>query len=892
MRSVTFGLKCSPFVAIFTTWKAADDAGPSKADVATAVKSNFYIDDYLGSAHSEAAAIQIARDVIEVLAEGNFNLVGWTSNLPSFTASLTPGWQPKANVETDSLPIGADDSEMVLGMTWKHGRDVLGFRAVGKNEVTYTRLGLASKVAAIFDPLGLVAPVTVKGKIRLRSLDTKGHPWSDPLPEEDQRWWEKWVQSLHQLDEFEVPRCIFPNADQIVRTELHTFGDASEEAYCAVSYIRSVYQDGSIIMRIVKASTNLASKKTLSVPKLELNAALLAVRQSQFIERGITRPLDARWFRTDSSTVRNWIRATASNYQTFVSNRVGEIQTLSRPEEWRFVPGKLNPADGATRSQLEDRAIPPRWIPGPEFLDNSQDSWPMDLPWANITTDIRPARVHHSVISDPSFDWSSVQFDYSRIPTLTTLDSDILPLIQRCQAEVFNEDIHRLSSGKSLRSTSRLLSLNPVIGSDGLLRLGGRIEKLALPYDNSHPPIIPGRHPFAYKIIRAFHVHLKHVGTDFLLAHIRQHFWLVNGREAVKKMKRECVECRQFRAKPATQRMADLHQSRLAEGMPPFSYSAVDYFGPLDVMYARNRVKKVWGALFTCLTTRAIYLDMAPSLSSDDFLLLLRRFISIYGRPVRMHSDNGTNFVGGERLLREAVLELHGDDKLSSFYRKECIDWCFQPARTPHFGGAHESLVRSTKRALYAALKQEKDVLRHPTEATMQTLLFEIAGLLNSRPLTYASSDPDDFRPLTPNDFMNRPPTAHVPAGNFDDADPRQQFRYSQRAINIFWGIWRSNYLQSLSGRSKWQKPERNMAINDVVMEVDHSLGRGQWSIGHIDKVYPGDDNLVRAVDVKLPSGIFRRGIQRLCLLEPNDSASSVLRPSSPSGENVTAESP
>ena len=174
----------------------------------------------------------------------------------------------------------------------------------------------------------------------------------------------------------------------------------------------------------------------------------------------------------------------------------------------------------------------------------------------------------------------------------------------------------------------------------------------------------------------------------------------------------------------------------------------------------------------------------------------------------------------------------------------------------------------------------------------MQTLLFEIAGLLNSRPLTYASSDPDDFRPLTPNDFMNRPPTAHVPAGNFDDADPRQQFRYSQRAINIFWGIWRSNYLQSLSGRSKWQKPERNMAINDVVMEVDHSLGRGQWSIGHIDKVYPGDDNLVRAVDVKLPNGIFRRGIQRLCLLEPNDSASSVLRPSSPSGENVTAESP
>jgi hypothetical protein len=115
------------------------------------------------------------------------------------------------------------------------------------------------------------------------------------VPEEDQRWWEQWVNSLHQLAEFEVPRCIFPSADKITRTELHTFGDASEEAYCAVSYLRSVYEDGSIVVRIVKASTNLASKKTLSVPKLELNTALLAVRQSQFIERGITRALDARW---------------------------------------------------------------------------------------------------------------------------------------------------------------------------------------------------------------------------------------------------------------------------------------------------------------------------------------------------------------------------------------------------------------------------------------------------------------------------------------------------------------------------------------------------------------------------------------------------------------------
>lgn len=156
--------------------------------------------------------------------------------------------------------------------------------------------------------------------------------------------------------------------------------------------------------------------------------------------------------------------------------------------------------------------------------------------------------------------------------------------------------------------------------------------------------------------------------------------------------------------------MADLHPSRLAEGEPPFARTTVDYFGPMEVGYARNRTKKMWCALFTCLTTRAVYLDLSPTLNSTDFLLILRRFIGIYGRPKRMHSDNGTNFVGAERLLRESVLQLHEDSALKLFLQGHQIEWTFQPARTPHFGVAHESLVKSTKKALYFALEQEENV--------------------------------------------------------------------------------------------------------------------------------------------------------------------------------------
>ncbi len=262
----------------------------------------------------------------------------------------------------------------------------------------------------------------------------------------------------------------------------------------------------------------------------------------------------------------------------------------------------------------------------------------------------------------------------------------------------------------------------------------------------------------------------------------------------------------------------------------------------------------------------------------------------MYGTPHRIHSDNGTNFVGAERELREASTLLYEAEEVSQFFSHKRIIWTFQPPRTPHFGGAHESLVRSTKRALYRALEIEKLKFRFPTEDTLRTLLFEVAGLLNSRPLTYVSSDPADFRPLCPNDFLNKPPTADVPAGQFEDADPRQCYRYLQRSLNLFWDLWKTVYFQSLVTRKKWKTAQRNFAVGDVVMTLERGLTRGQWSTGHIVRVFPGSDGLVRVVDVQLPQGIFRRGITEISLLESISAATNV-PPESASGDDDPAES-
>ncbi len=320
----------------------------------------------------------------------------------------------------------------------------------------------------------------------------------------------------------------------------------------------------------------------------------------------------------------------------------------------------------------------------------------------------------------------------------------------------------------------------------------------------------------------------------------------------MKKIRQTCPVCIRERDAPVGQLMGDLPAFRLDSYSPPFSHVATDCFGPLETSPGRNRVFKRYGVIITCLVTR-----------------------SIYFKPATVHSDNGTNFVGAENELNSLIHELPKSGAFQQFLKVKNIDWRFQPPRAPHFGGAYESLVRSTKRALYRALEIEKAGLRYPTDEMLRTLLAEVGGMLNARPLTYTSTDPADFRPLTPNDFLNRPPTYDLPPGDFSDALPRERFRYVQRTAQLFWNLWTKCYLPSLVRRKKWKTKQQNLAIGDVVLMIDSNQPRGQWKLGPIIKTFPGEDGLVRVVEVQADTGIYKRAVHHLCLLEraPKDSS-------------------
>jgi len=200
-------------------------------------------------------------------------------------------------------------------------------------------------------------------------------------------------------------------------------------------------------------------------------------------------------------------------------------------------------------------------------------------------------------------------------------------------------------------------------------------------------------------------------------------------------------------------------------------------------------------------------------------------------------------------------------------------------AQPPHFGGAHESLVISTKLALYRALELEKKRLRYPTEEMLRTLLFEVAGLLNSRPLTYTSSDPEDLRSLTPNYLLNRPPISHRPASTTqtDTTVPKERFKYVQKLSNLFWDLWIKRSLPSLISRSRWRPKQRDFRVGDVVLIAEPNVARGKWHMGTVSEVHPSRDQMVRVVQVKTKDGVYTRPIHRLCLLESVDNEQDII---------------
>ena len=431
------------------------------------------------------------------------------------------------------------------------------------------------------------------------------------------------------------------------------------------------------------------------------------------------------------------------------------------------------------------------------------------------------------------------------------------------QGEQFSDEIAALQHGRRLPSNSRLHQLTPFLDSNGLLRVGGRLRHAHLDFEVKHQVILPARGDITRLIVTDRHKKLAHSGAEHVLTHLRQQFWVICGRAAVKRYTRACMLCRKRTARPAPPLMGDLPAFRVGEPAPVFARVGVDFFGPLMVKKQRKREKR-YGCLFTCLSTRAVHIELAHSLDTDSFIMAMRRMMARRGNVSLVCSDNGTNFRAGERELRQA-LQQWNQTKIADTLSQEGVEWRFNPPGAPHFGGVFERLVRSAKRALTTVLGD-----RAVDDETLRTVVTEVEALLNGRPLTYISTDPDDYQPLTPNHFLIGRASPQLPPGVFVDGDlcGRRRWKHTQVLIDHIWRRWRREYLPTLTTRAKWRTDTAGVQLGELVLVTDDNLPRGHWPVGRVVSVFRGADDRVRVVEVATAAGRYRRPVSRLCRLE------------------------
>ena len=408
---------------------------------------------------------------------------------------------------------------------------------------------------------------------------------------------------------------------------------------------------------------------------------------------------------------------------------------------------------------------------------------------------------------------------------------------------------------------SRLIKISPFLDQNELLRVNRRIEYLPGSQEKFQLLILDAKHPVTQLILKYYHEKFYHKNFETIINELQQKFWILSLRKTLRSIISKCVICKMIRGLPNSPKMAQLPDARLGYRFRPFNFCGIDYFGPIMVKVGRRREKR-WGVLFTCVSIRAIHLELAHSLSTDSAIMAIQRFAARRGFPRVIISDNGTNFKGANLELREAISKLHKEKQLD-FALKNNFEWRFNPPTASHMGGAWERLIRSVKESLHVILKEHA-----PKEETLLTVLAEIEHSVNSRPLTVVPSDPQEKEALTPNHFLIGTSSATINLCQSNaEICTKKQWRIAQFFADAFWRRWFREYLPLLLPRKKWVTSDDPLEEGDLVLIVDNQTPRNHWRKGVVIRIFPAKDGEVRIVELKTATGFFTRPSRKLVKL-------------------------
>ncbi|XP_058839748.1 uncharacterized protein LOC131695296 [Topomyia yanbarensis] len=884
LTTVTYGTASAPYLATKCLQRLTEDGLQSFPRAACALKKDFYVDDMLTGADNIEDGKQLTKEMIELTNSGGFTLRKWASNCPTLLADLPPSLLD----DRVTLELNSSSSPVkTLGLLWQPTSDKFLFHSpVWSNITVITKRTVLADAARLFDPLGLVGPVVVIAKIFLQELWKQQCGWDDPLPGDMQSFWLEYRRNLIALSSLSVPRWVAFRAD-LMSVEIHGFCDASEKAYGACLYLRCTGQDGKIAVRLLAAKSRVApledlkrKKKAQTIPRLELSSALLLshlydkVRDSVKIQH-------RAYFWTDSTIVLYWLSSLPSRWQMFIANRVSEIQHITKGSSWNHVSGVENPADiisrGMTPAQLQYQRV---WFEGPLWMLQDRSIWKVDTPVEEIDHSLLEER---SIALPTTTDYPSDIFtlrsslsDLVRIVALIRRfihntrqqhgtgnrrvgvlshdehEQSMLALVRLSQKESFAAEITALQKGKPVSSSSEIVQIHPIL-VEGLLRVGGRLRHAPIPISRKHPFVLSQHHPLSKLIVVHYHLKHFHAGSQLLIASVREN-----------------------RPRVLEQLMADLPSERVTPAHP-FLKVGVDYCGPFQVIYPirRSAPRKYFVAIFVCLATKAVHLELVGDLTSAAFLAAFKRFVARRGIPALVMCDNALNFVGAKRELDELVQLFNSEQFQQSVARgaqHDRIDFRFIPPRSPNFGGLWEAAVKSFKGHFKCTIGNR--VLQHDE---MQTVVAQIEATLNSRPLTPISNDTSDFEALTPGHFLIQRPLTAVSEPSLEDVPENRLtiWQRSQDVVQRIWKKWSTQYLSDLHNRTKWTRQRDNIFVGTMVLIKDDNLPPLKWRLGRVSNIVSGADGNIRVVAIRTKDGLYERGISKVCVLPIRDNRTS-----------------
>jgi len=880
--TIVFGFITSPFILqCVIRYHLRRYANDKCCEV---LRSGMYVDNLFFTGNNPDYLLSMYRDCSSRMLEGGFTLRSWASNSPELSES----------VKLDSLEASTDnDWEKLLGYKYFPESDKIMINDFDKiADITVTKRYVLSYVSRIFDPLGLVLPITVRTKLFIQTLWQRKLGWDELIPVELLNIWIKLKADLDLIPAYSFDRFGYSG-----ELSLFICCDSSRAMYGFCCYVKGV--SSTAFVNLILAKSRVAPTKSKSIPTLELMSVYLALRCVPSLINSLSGLVTSITVCVDAQIVLSWVLTEQVKTKNLCArNKVKDI-TKFRHEilrdfgiecKFKYLPTELNPADLLTRG-LSSRDYEQKksfWLNGPEFFLSDKIQWPVnslgclseDSKILTLCTNVKskletifPVDKYSSLNKLLKVTALVIKFVNLRTKIERTMlqnFNDARIYWFKCeQAKYYSNEIFFLTNPEKKNVPNLVKNLNLFLDSNGLVRTRGRLTRcLSVSEEVNNPILLPRESYLTTLIIEDVHRECKHLGVGTTLISVRKRgYWVPKGRVVVKTVLASCVVCKKINNHSFKYPKPNDYVFDKVNFVNAYQHVGIDYTGHVYVKLG-DKLSKMFLLVFTCLNVRAVHIELLPDMTCNNFLLAFVRFCNQFRIPSAVYSDNASTFLQALGIISESTV----DNEFCEYLIRNNIRHVKIPLYAAWIGSAWERMIRTIKSSINKVVGR-----KHMAYFQLVTFLSDLENCINSRPLTYLSNDLD-IQCITPNSFLksetgNCLQLDGVAGQELVVPSRRELVRSLQMREDMLQkakDIWVEEYLLSLreSGRDLYQTEwTEQIKVGDVILISSPIKARPLWQMGKVTELLPGTDKIVRTVRVKRPDR--SEGIYPINLLYP-----------------------